>query len=185
MYGCGRKRWRCRRRDASPDSRHLPHQRRRHPRLIALHVDHNGVIRPAEPGRHLGQPVSAGGMRGRSHAHRRAKALSDLTNARVVGGDHHLQRAAGQRPPVNVFDQRPTGQQPQRLARQPGRGVAGRNRHPKLQFGLTHSNRPRHRSTGALRLPASPECRRGSDKPAGFPGKSAPAAPCRKSAEPC
>jgi|GEM_PF-7104434 len=89
----------------------MPNQRGWQMRFIALHIDYDGVFRPAEPCGNFSQPVSAGRMIGRSHAHRRTKPFGCLLDTRIVGRNNHLDGPAGQRPLIDMLDQRATREQ--------------------------------------------------------------------------
>ena len=70
-------------------------ERGRDQRLVALHVDHDVVVREPEQRSGFGEAVGAGGMIGaRHHAADRRAAAHRGGDALVVGGDVHRGRAA-------------------------------------------------------------------------------------------
>ena len=103
------------------------YQRGRNQRLIALHIHHDGVIRPASLFNHLGDTIRAAGMAVLGQAGLESMLMHYVGDCVMVGGDPYLLRAAlcslfGD-PDHHGF----AGDQQQRLAGQSCGRVACRN----------------------------------------------------------
>ena len=123
---CGKGRHR-RLRSRRQRRRHFANQRGRQQRLIALHIDDDGVIRPAKTLHHLAQPLGAVLVvgAGQNPLHRRL-TFQQCVNARVIKGDPY-RKTAGDRLPRGAHDHRHSGNQPQRFGGQTGRTITGGN----------------------------------------------------------
>ncbi len=107
--------------------RHLTDDDRRNERLVPLHVDHYGVGGKTIVTAHLGQPLGTGLVILRGHAHFEPGGQQSLLHPLIVGGDDHPIGARLQGLFHHVLYHGLAMDVGQRLARQPGGGVAGRN----------------------------------------------------------
>jgi len=96
-------------------------------RLVTLHVDHDGIGRQAKFCGDFGQAIGAGVMVFAGQHRLGAKPLAGFDDARIVGGHHHTLGAAFAGLFPHPLDHRLVADELQRLARQTGRCVAGRN----------------------------------------------------------
>ncbi len=74
-------------------------QRRVDQRFVALNIDHDGVVAPAEMRRDFGKSIRAGGVIGTREHRVEAMFLRDVDHARRIGRDQHLLRARQPRAP--------------------------------------------------------------------------------------
>jgi len=100
---------------------------RRHQRLVALHIDHNGVVRPSALLDDFGDAVRAAGVGVLGQAGLEAVLVHDIGDGVMIGGDPDLLRAALCRLFGNPHHHRLSGNRQKRLAGQPGGSVARRN----------------------------------------------------------
>ena len=106
--------------------RHLANQRRRQQRLVALHINDDGVIRPAFLIGDFTQPLRAIGMIAtrRHHLHRLTGKRG--SNARIIMRNPY-RKTALHRLPHRAHHHRQSGNQAQRLAGQAGGSKTGGN----------------------------------------------------------
>lgn len=102
--------------------------RSRRKRLVALQIDHAGLVVPSGNARAFGKAVGAGKMRGAGHRHMHSWQMLDRRyDTRVVGGHPHLARTRQQCTLGHVLDHRSIADQLQRFTRQPRGSVTGGN----------------------------------------------------------
>ena len=165
-------------------------------RLVALHVDDDRRRRQAAAAL---RPRRCGRCRSddrRASCRPRCHALDGVRDARSSVATTTLRRAARARALGDPHDHRLAADVGERLAGQPGGGVARRDQDGEtmcasdcgprtarwlgaqrnaLSGGRVHAIRTRRRRACAPRPRASPGCRRGSDRRAGGFARSAPA----------
>ena len=98
------------------ECRHVPDQRRIEQRLVALHIDHDFVVREAEPNRGFGEAIGARRVIGARHACRMAVRDDGVAHPYVVRRDNDTRCAAFARAFRDAHDHR--------LARDIGEGLA-------------------------------------------------------------
>jgi hypothetical protein len=108
---------------------HAIHERGIEEGLVALHVDDDVAVGEPQACGGLGEPVGAGRMVLARHADLDAMALARIAHHRVVGGDHDAGGRALHRTLGHPHDHRLARDVGERLARQPRRGIAGRDEH--------------------------------------------------------
>ena len=115
--------------------RHLANQRRRQQRLVALHIDDDGVIRPAFLIGNLTQPLRTIGMIAtrRHHLHRFTGKCG--SNARIIMRDPYRETAL-HRLPRCAHHHRQSGNQTQRLAGQAGGSKTGGDNNDGVHKGV-------------------------------------------------
>jgi hypothetical protein len=117
--------------------RYFTDQPGRDTRLVALDVDHDGVIGPAALGCDLGDAVRARCVAGGRHQALMTMLADRPQDALVIGRDPYFGRAARLRPIRDTHYHGLAGDVEQRLAGQARRGVAGGD-----------DDDERHRATG-------------------------------------
>ena len=127
--------------------RHLAQAARRHERLVALEIDHHGLIRPAEQAHHLADALGTVAVVGAGQAHLGAESARGPGDAFVVGGDDHLAGTGLAGAAEDVLDEGTATHVGQGLARQPHRGMACRDHDAEAH--LTSSSGARRRASSS------------------------------------
>lgn len=116
---------------------HLIDDHRRNQRLVALHIDHDGICCQAKLSSDLGQAISARFMVGTGQQYFGAERTAGFDDAGVVRGDDHAAGATFTRLLPHMLDHRLAGDRQQRLARQARGAQPGRNHHGEIQVHLS------------------------------------------------
>ncbi len=94
-------------------------------RLVALEIDDDRVVRPAERYRAFGEPIAARRVIRTRHRDTHAAAFERGYDARVIGRDDDVARTGCERTSRDVYDHRLARDRRERFARKTGRRHAG------------------------------------------------------------
>ena len=106
----------------------------RHHRLVALKIDYNAVIAPAQPACDFEDTISSAAVLTGGHACLSAEALDLFPYAFIVCGDDNFGGAGLLRGAIHPFDHRPAMNPAQRFSRQALRSVTRRDRDAELNL---------------------------------------------------
>jgi hypothetical protein len=107
--------------------RHLIDQRWRHAGFVALQIDDESIGLPTALPDHLSDPIGPALVVRSGHGHVGPELATDIGDALIVGGDHHLSGSTGSSALQHATDQGHAANVEQWLARQPAGAVPRRD----------------------------------------------------------